>query len=100
MFRPQLEGYDILVLLETNPGGGTTLKSLPAHTLGANIISDDHRLSLTVTQGWVVLEDGMKTEGVRRFWILGTRNIDIRWKSLEHLGCVFSYSVNRKVGQI
>jgi len=51
VFRPQSEGYDILVLFEeTNTSGGTTFKSLPVHTLGANIISDDRRLSLTVTQ--------------------------------------------------
>lgn len=39
-----------------------------------------------------VIKDEMKMEGKRQFWILGTRDIDIWWKSsVEHLGRVCSY---------
>lgn len=51
VFCPQSKGYDILVLFEeTNTSGGTISKSLPVHKIGADIISDDGRLSLTVVQ--------------------------------------------------
>ena len=51
VFCPQSKGYDILVLFEeTNTSGGTIFKSLPVHKIGADTISDDGRLSLTVVQ--------------------------------------------------
>ena len=66
MFRPESEGSYLLVLFEeTNTsGGGMAFKSLPVHKLGADIRSNDGRLTLTVLGAAVplafVIEDGTK----------------------------------------